>query len=104
MIVEEKCIDNSFFMDDDGTPYLSFVRFNDGNNVWIAELEKDLITLKKETMRPCIHVSQVWEEVWPRVNEGSYILKHSGNTGFRHRNNLCKQMFLRRWYFIQPYF
>lgn len=40
MIVEEKCIDNSFFMDDDGTPYLSFVRFNDGNNVWIAELEK----------------------------------------------------------------
>ena len=30
MIVEEKCIDNSFFMDDDGTPYLSFVRFNDG--------------------------------------------------------------------------
>ena len=38
-------------MDDDGTPYLSFVRFNDGNNVWIAELEKDLITLKKETMR-----------------------------------------------------
>eukprot|EP00975_Prorocentrum_lima_P013207 2804210-Prorocentrum_lima.AAC.1 len=57
-------------MDDDGTPYLSFVRFNDGNNVWIAELEKDLITLKKETMRPCIHVSQAWEEVWPRVNEG----------------------------------
>ena len=60
MIVEEKCIDNSFFMDDDGTPYLSFVRF------------------KKETMRPCIHVSQAWEEVWPRVNEGSYILKHNG--------------------------
>ena len=49
-------------MDDDGTPYLSFVRFNDGNNVWIAELEKDLITLKKETMRPCIHVSQAWRK------------------------------------------
>ena len=78
MIVEEKCIDNSFFMDDDGTPYLSFVRFNDGNNVWIAELEKDLITLKKETMRPCIHVSQAWKEVWPRVNEGSYQTFLSG--------------------------
>lgn len=77
MIVEEKCIDNSFFMDDDGTPYLSFVRFNDGNNVWIAELEKDLITLKKETMRPCIHVSQAWEEVWPRVNEGSLIFSNT---------------------------
>ena len=77
-LAEEKCIDNSFFVDEDGTPYLSFVRFNDGNNGWIAELEKDLITLKKETMRPCIHVSQAWEEVWPRVNEGSYILKHNG--------------------------
>ena len=43
-----------------------------------SRVGKDLITLKKETMRPCIHVSQAWEEVWPRVNEGSYILKHNG--------------------------
>lgn len=44
----------------------------------IAELEKDLVTIKKETMRPCLHVSQKWEEVWPRVNEGSFIIKHNG--------------------------
>lgn len=78
MIADEKCIDSSLFIDDDGTPYLSFVRFNDGNNVWIAELEKDFVTINKETMHPCIHVSQKWEEVWPRVNEGSFILKHNG--------------------------
>lgn len=78
MIADEKAIDNSLFIDDDGTPYLSFVRFNDGNNIWIAELEEDLVTLKKETMRPCMHVSQAWEEVWPRVNEGSFIVKHNG--------------------------
>lgn len=78
MIDNEKCIDSSLFIDDDGTPYLSFVRFNDGNNIWIAELEKDYVTIKKETMKPCIHVSQKWEEVWPRVNEASYILKHQG--------------------------
>ncbi len=78
MIADEKCIDNSLFIDEDGTPYLSFVRFNDGNNVWIAELDNDLVTLKKETMHPCIHVSQSWEEVWPRVNEGSFIIKHKG--------------------------
>lgn len=77
MIEDEKCIDNSLFIDDDGTPYLTFVRFNDGNNVWIAELEDDLKTLKKETMKKCIHVSQPWEEVWPRVNEGSFIVKHN---------------------------
>lgn len=78
MIANEKAIDNSLFIDDDGTPYLSFVRFNDGNNIWIAELEKDLLTVKEETMRPCMHVSQAWEEVWPRVNEASFIVKHNG--------------------------
>lgn len=56
MIVEEKCIDNFFFMDDDGIFYLLFVCFNDGNNVWIVELEKDLIIFKKEMMCFCIYV------------------------------------------------
>lgn len=78
MIADEKCIDNSLFIDDNGKAYLSFVRFNDGNNIWIAELEKDLITIRKETMRHCMHVSQEWETVWPRVNEGSFIVKHEG--------------------------
>lgn len=78
MIADEKCIDNSLFIDDDGTPYLFFVRFNDGLNIWVAELEDDLLTIKKETMHPCIHVSQAWEEVWPRVNEGPFVIKHNG--------------------------
>ena len=78
MIVDEKCIDNSLFIDDNGKPYLFFVRFNDGNNVWVAELESDLTTIKKETMHPCIHVSQEWEKVWPRVNEGPFVIKHKG--------------------------
>jgi beta-xylosidase len=78
MIEDEKCIDNSLFIDDNGKAYLSFVRFNDGNNVWIAELTDDLLSVKTETMHKCISVSQPWEEVWPRVNEGPYILKHKG--------------------------
>lgn len=78
MIADEKCIDNSLFIDDDGTPYLFFDRFNDGLNIWVAELEKDLITIKTETMHPCIHVSQAWEEVWPRVNEGPFVMKRNG--------------------------
>lgn len=78
MIVGEKCIDNSLFIDDDGKPYLFFDRFNDGLNIWVAELENDLMTIKTETMHPCIHVSQPWEEVWPRVNEGAYVVKHDG--------------------------
>jgi beta-xylosidase len=78
MIEDEKCIDNSLFMDDDGTPYLYFDRFNDGLNIWVAELERDYETIKEATMTKCIHVSQPWEEVWPRVNEGGFVTKHKG--------------------------
>lgn len=76
MIEGEKCIDNSLFIDDVGKPYLFFDRFNDGLNIWVAELEDDLVTVRTETMTQCIHVSQAWEEVWPRVNEGPYVIKH----------------------------
>ena len=41
-IREEKSIDTSVFFDEDGKAYLCFVRFNDGNVIWCAEL-KDLI-------------------------------------------------------------
>ena len=78
MLEGEKTIDNSLYIDDDGKPYLFFDRFNDGLNIWVAELEDDLMTIKEETMHQCIHVSQEWEEVWPRVNEGSFVIKHNG--------------------------
>lgn len=78
MIENEKCIDNSLFIDDDGKPYLFFDRFNDGLNIWVAELEPNLLDVKKETMRPCIHVTQEWEKVWPRVNEGGFVIKRNG--------------------------
>ena len=78
MIENEKCIDNTMFIDEDGKPYLLFDRFNDGLNIWVADLESNLIDLKPETMHPCIHVSQPWEEIWPRVNEGAFVLKRNG--------------------------
>ena len=77
MIEGEKCIDNSLFIDDDGKAYLFFDRFNDGLNIWVAELEEDLLDIKKESMEKCINVSQEWEEVWPRVNEGGFVIKHN---------------------------
>ncbi|MDR1335975.1 MAG: glycoside hydrolase family 43 protein [Tannerella sp.] len=78
MIEDEKCIDNSLFIDDDGKAYLYFDRFNDGLNIWVAELDDSLTEIRPETMKPCIHVSQAWEEVWPRVNEGAFVIKHNG--------------------------
>ncbi|OFX60182.1 MAG: 1,4-beta-xylanase [Bacteroidetes bacterium GWB2_41_8] len=78
MIEDEKCIDNSLYIDDDGKSYLLFDRFNDGLNIWVAEMEANLIDIKPGTMKKCINVSQPWEEVWPRVNEGSFIVKRNG--------------------------
>lgn len=76
MLPNEKAIDNSLFIDSDGTPYLYFDRFNDGLNIWVAKLQEDLKTIDESSMKPCIHVSQEWETVWPRVNEGSFVIKH----------------------------
>ncbi|MGV3764106.1 glycoside hydrolase family 43 protein [Parapedobacter sp.] len=78
MIAGEKCIDNSLFIDDDGKPYLFYDRFNDGLNIWVAELADNLTEIRPETAVKCINVSQAWEEVWPRVNEGPFVLKHDG--------------------------
>ncbi len=78
MIEGEKTIDNSLFIDDDGKAYLFFDRFNDGLNIWVAELTSDLLNIKSETMHKCIATSQAWEEVHPRVNEGAFVIKHKG--------------------------
>jgi beta-xylosidase len=93
MIEDEKCIDNSLFIDDDGKPYLLFDRFNDGLNIWIAELESDLMTIKMETMKKCIAVSQPWEEVQARVNEGSFIVKRNGIYYLSYSANHYKSQF-----------
>lgn len=74
----EKAIDHTLFIDDDGKSYLFFVRFNDGLNVWVAELEKDKVTLKEETLHPCIKTSQPWEKTCGGVNEGPFVMKRDG--------------------------
>lgn len=93
MLPREKTIDNTLFIDDDGTPYLFFDRFNDGLNIWVAELEDDLKTIRKETLHPCIHVSQEWEEVWPRVNEGAFVIKHNGTYYMTYSANSYESQF-----------
>ena len=78
MLGDEKCIDSSVFFDDDGQAWLFFVRFTDGNCIWMCQLEDDLITPKAETLSKCINVSQAWEDKLGRVNEGPFVLKHGG--------------------------
>ena len=77
MLGDEKCIDSTVFFDDNGRTYVFFVRFTDGNCIWMCELEDDLITPKPETLRKCINVSQPWEDLLGRVTEGPFILKRN---------------------------
>jgi beta-xylosidase len=77
-MMKGKGIDNSLFLDDNGKAYLFFVRFTDGNVIWVAELNEDLKTVKTETLHPCIHVTQDWEKIAGRVNEGPFVVKHKG--------------------------
>lgn len=76
LLGDEKCIDSSVFFDDDGTAWLFFVRFTDGNCIWMCQLADDYITPVEGTLRKCINVSQDWETDLGRVNEGPNVIKH----------------------------
>ena len=86
-ILSTKAIDHHLFIDDDGTPYIFFVQFTNGNEIWVAELEDDLMTIKEKTLTYCFGPTQDWEKEMGVVNEGpfvfkngdTYVLTYSGN-------------------------
>ncbi len=71
-------IDSHMFIDDNGKKYLYFVRFTDGNVIWGAELNDDMVSIKENTLVRCITAAAVWERQQDRVAEGPFILKHGG--------------------------
>ncbi len=77
LIGNEKCIDSSVYFDDDGKVYCFFVRFTDGNCIWMCELNDDLVSPKEGTLRKCLNVSQSWENQLGHVTEGPFIWKHN---------------------------
>ncbi len=76
VLSSEKCIDSSVFTDDDGTQWIFFVRFTDGNCIWQCKLNDDHITPDASTLKHVISVSQDWEKVMGRVCEGPFVVKH----------------------------
>lgn len=78
LIPDEKSIDASLFIDDDGTAYVYFVRFTGGNVIWCAQLNKDWSCIKKETLKQCINSTEKWELVNDKVTEGPSVVKHLG--------------------------
>ena len=74
-IVEEKGIDTSLFIDTDGKAYLYYVRFTDGNVIWVAEMDEDLKHIKTETLRQCVSAVEPWETMMGKVTEGPSVVK-----------------------------
>lgn len=77
-IWDEKSIDTSLYIDDDGIPYLYFVRFTGGNVIWVAQMTDDLMKIKPETLTQCLKAEAPWELLQANVAEGPSILKKNG--------------------------
>lgn len=76
-----KQIDPFLFIDEDGKKYLYYVRLDNGNNLYVAEMKDDLSDIKPETVKQCITATASWENTagssWP-VTEGPSVLLHRG--------------------------
>ena len=75
-------IDAGAFNDDNGKSYFYFVRFDDGNIIFAAEFNDDMISIKEDTVIECIRPELPWEKGpyephWP-VTEGPYTFKRNG--------------------------
>ena len=72
-------IDGSIFTDDDGKAYIFWVRFEEGNIIWVAELTPDLKEIKMETARRLIEpLEGTWEKKMYTIAEGPITIKHKG--------------------------
>ena len=74
---ERKAIDGHFFVDDDGSVYLYYVRFDNANLIYGAKLSDDL-TLDEENEKFILRTSYGWEQMDCDVAEGPFVLKHDG--------------------------
>lgn len=77
MLPEWKAIDHTLVIIN-GRPRIYFSRIRKGLSIWTAELEDDLVTIKRKTLKRCIAPSQKWEKKQGAVNEGAAVLQHNG--------------------------
>jgi xylan 1,4-beta-xylosidase len=77
---ETKQIDPFFYVDDNGKKYMYYVVVaNGGNRIFVAEMNDDMVSMKKETEKLCIEATSKWENTanapWI-VTEGPTVIKH----------------------------
>ncbi|MEX0720371.1 MAG: glycoside hydrolase family 43 protein [Balneolaceae bacterium] len=81
-LADFKAIDHHLFIDDDGNKYLYFAKFEDGLEIWAAEMEDDLSAIRENGMKRALSQSQEWEKSQKEpvgiVNEGPAVIKYKG--------------------------
>ena len=75
---EGKSIDGSFFVDDDGTVYLYYVRLDGQNRIYVAKMKDDLSGIEEEYENCLIAAEEPWETLDCLIAEGPFVLKHKG--------------------------
>ncbi len=77
---DKKEIDGHFFKDDDGSIYLYFSRYENGNGnlVYGAKMNEDMRSYDESTVKLLIPLSEEWETRWGATTEGPYMLKRNG--------------------------
>ena len=67
-----------FIFFDNGKAYMYHVRLQNGNRIFVAEMNKNLNQIKPETLKECINAKEKWEDTqnveWP-VAEGPTVFK-----------------------------
>ena len=78
-MMEERAIDHTLILEEDGTPRIFLDRFKKGvSSIWTAKLTDDFESIRQKTFHYCIGPDQPWELKHQRIVEGSAVLKHNG--------------------------
>ena len=78
MLPESVRIDAHVFRDSDERVYFYFVTFDRGNEIWAGELNPDMTSLRKDSLKRQIIADQPWEQHRGRIVEGPAVLKRNG--------------------------
>lgn len=76
-------IDPFVFIDDDGTKYIYYVRFINGNSIYVGKLADDFQSIDESSIKHCVSAEDNTWEMSPnapiaRVDEGPTVIKDGG--------------------------
>ena len=77
-LIAGKAIDGHFFLDDDGTLWLYYVRIQGENLIYVAKLNDDVSILQEKDEKLLLRAEKDWELKKGLVAEGPFVLKHKG--------------------------